>query len=214
MPSSSTRGLTPLQQYEEAIDKRSCPWVIGADECGWGAWAGPLVVCAAVVRRGWHLAGVDDSKELTPKQRAALFPTLQAQVAHVVDFTYPAELDVLGMAPSLREAYRRAVAPLHARYPEALIVLDGTQQHLEVPHLCFPKADGLVPAVMAASVLGKVTRDREMVEWDALHPGYNFAKNAGYAGSATHAHNLGLERLGVSPIHRRCFAPIQKLLAK
>lgn len=196
--------------YKEEIERGSVQHVLGADEAGTGSWAGPLIVCAAVVSVDWRgPEGLNDSKKLTRKKREALYPILQEQVTYSYAFSSSEEIDKRGLTGALVEAYHHAMTPLLQRYPGALVVIDGARLFTSVPHLRFPKADGLVPAVMAASILGKVTRDREMGEYALLYPGYDFAASVGYGVTK---HQRGLAKLGICSIHRRSYAPIRKLL--
>jgi len=200
-----------LIRYRKAIEKGPWTHVIGVDECGAGAWAGPLVVCAAAVPVDWvGPEGLNDSKKLTRKKREALFALMDGPVPYTVAHSGSVTVDMMGLGKTLDVSFRQAVEGMLYFFPKSLVVLDGVLHHdLTHPHICLPKADGLVPAVMAASVLGKVTRDLEMVEYDRLYPGYDFAKSVGYG---TAAHQVGLKKLGVSPLHRRSYAPIKKIL--
>ena len=198
-------------RYRKQIEKGPWTHVIGVDECGAGAWAGPLLVCAAAVPVGWvGPTGLNDSKKLTRKKREALFALMDGPVPYAQAVGDSTSVDKMGLGRMLDISFQEVVDTLLMQFPNSLVVLDGVLHHdLAHPHICLPKADGLVPAVMAASVLGKVTRDREMVEYDKLYPGYDFAKSVGYG---TAAHSAGLKKLGVSPLHRRSYAPIRKIL--
>jgi ribonuclease HII len=119
----------------------------------------------------------------------------------------PEEIDRHGVALALRRCYREVVKSTLAQFPESLIVLDGEVKIPEVEHLHFPKADGIVPAVMAASVIGKVLHDRYMWQMAEKYPGYSFHKSSGYG---TKEHREAIERLGLCAIHRRSYIPIKK----
>jgi ribonuclease HII len=184
--------------------------ILGIDEVGRGPWAGPLVV-GAVVLGGADIAGLDDSKKLTKKRREALDIEIQREADGVaLGWVSATELDEIGMSEALRLATRRAVEQIHAPYHEIIIdgtinFLSGTTKGKYVTTLA--KADSLVPSVSAASIVAKVARDRYMAEQDAAYPGYGFATHAGYGVAK---HREAIERLGVTPLHRLSFAPLQK----
>lgn len=184
--------------------------ILGIDEVGRGPWAGPLVV-GAVVLGGATIDGLTDSKKLTKKQREALVPIIKEQAsAWALGWVSAHELDTVGMSEALKLATRRAVEQIKVPYSE--IIVDGTINFLADTGkgsyvTCLPKADLLVPSVSAASVLAKVARDDYMAEQDAMYPGYNFKSHAGYG---TAAHRSAIDKLGVTPLHRLSFAPLQK----
>lgn len=184
--------------------------ILGIDEVGRGPWAGPLVV-GAVVLGGVTIDGLTDSKKLTKKRREALAPVIKEQAAAwALGWVTANELDAIGMSEALRLATRRAVEQIKVPYSE--IIIDGTINFLSDTGkgkyvTCLPKADLLVPSVSAASVLAKVARDDYMSEQDEAYPGYNFEAHAGYGVAA---HRQAIELLGVTPLHRLSFAPLQK----
>ncbi len=187
--------------------------ILGIDEVGRGPWAGPLVV-GAVILGGAPIPGLTDSKKLTKKRREALVPIIKEQaVAWALGWVTAHELDRIGMSEALKLATRRAVEQIKAPYSE--IIIDGTVNFLAETGkgkyvTCVPKGDLLVPSVSAASVIAKVARDDYMAEQDTIHPGYNFKSHAGYGVAA---HRAAIERLGVTPLHRLSFAPLQKYRA-
>lgn len=181
----------------------------GVDEVGRGPLAGP-VVAAAVILRAIPL-GLDDSKRLSARRRAALVPQIQAEaLAWCVALATPAEIDALNIHHASLLAMQRAVAGLGVAPAECII--DGRF----VPRLACPAqavvgADGSVPEVSAASILAKEWRDAEMRRWDRVYPAFGFAGHKGYP---TPAHLAALRRAGPCAIHRRSFAPVaQQALA-
>ena len=191
--------------------------ILGIDEVGRGPWAGPLVV-GAVILGGAEIDGLDDSKKLTKKRREALDEVIREQAAAwALGWVSAGELDDVGMSQALRLATRRAVKQIQAQCREKKlafdeIVIDGTVNFLADTALeqyvtVMAKADGLIPSVSAASIIAKVARDQFMAEQDAVYPGYGFASNAGYGVTK---HQAAIERLGVTPLHRLSFAPLQK----
>jgi ribonuclease HII len=188
-----------------AVLERAC----GVDEAGRGPLAGPVVVAAVVLDPAQPIAGLDDSKKLEPAEREALAPLIRAAARGTCVVVVPAaEVDALNVLGATLAGMARAVAGLAEPPPLALI--DGDRPpKLSVPLRTVVRGDGKVPAIAAASVLAKVARDALMVELDALHPGYGFAKHKGYP---TPEHLAALKRLGPCVEHRRSFAPVRAVL--
>ncbi|MDO4773557.1 MAG: ribonuclease HII [Candidatus Saccharibacteria bacterium] len=189
--------------------------ILGIDEVGRGPWAGPVVVGAVVLGEA-EIPGLNDSKKLTKKRRAALSEIIYQQAAAWgLGWVSAAELDEIGISQALRTATRRAVRQVQAmcrqrgvQFDE--IIIDGTVNFLsETPLAAFvttmAKADALFASVSAASIIAKVARDTYMAEQDALYPGYDFASHAGYG---TAKHRAAIARQGVCPLHRLSFAPL------
>ena len=191
--------------------------ILGIDEVGRGPWAGPLVV-GAVILGDVEIEGLNDSKKLTKKRREYLDEVIREQAAvWALGWVSAGELDDIGMSQALRLATRRAVKQIQSQCKEKSltfdeIIIDGTVNFLADTALeryvtVMAKADGLISSVSAASIIAKVARDQFMAEQDAVYPGYGFASNAGYGVAK---HRTAIERLGVTPLHRLSFAPLQK----
>lgn len=197
-----------------AIDETKALYIVGSDECGYGSWAGPLFVCAALVTREWPFAGeVCDSKDVKEAKREAIYRKIHSHLLFSIVEVPSSEIDARGVYTCLLAAHEQAIREVKEKHfalgciGEILTVVDGT---LKIPGaIALPDADALVPAVSAASIIGKVTRDRLMVKQGALYPGYDFASNKGYRSPK---HDAGLQKLGPCPIHRRSYAPIAKLV--
>lgn len=191
--------------------------ILGIDEVGRGPWAGPLVVGAVVLPENLgEIAGFDgltDSKKLTAKKRQTLDTLIREHaLGYGLGWVPADELDTIGLAAALRLATIRAVEAVQVPYHE--IIIDGTINFLSDTTKgryvsTVPKADLLIPAVSAASIIAKVARDEYMAQQDALYPGYGFGVHVGYG---TAQHRRALDAHGVTPLHRRSFAPIKKLL--
>jgi ribonuclease HII len=184
--------------------------VAGVDEAGRGPWAGP-VVAAAVILRGPVPAGLDDSKRLTAAQRDRLFAQLHASRCLIgVGHASVAEIDTLNILQANHLAMVRAVEALPE--PPDHVLVDGNRLPVwRWPATAIIGGDGSEAAIAAASIIAKVTRDRLMVALAAEYPGYGWAANKGYG---TAAHARGLAELGVTPHHRRSFAPVRARLAQ
>ena len=191
--------------------------VCGIDEAGRGPWAGPVVAGAVILdRRRLDPAltrGLDDSKKLSASRREALFAALKAGArAGTVDLATGIasveEIDRLNILQATFLAMGRALAALGRRPDHALVDGNGLPE-LPCPATAIVKGDGRSLSIAAASIAAKVTRDAIMAALDAEHPGYGFARHAGYG---TSAHRQALDRLGVTPHHRKSFAPIHNIL--
>ena len=185
-------------------------FVAGVDEAGRGPLAGPLAVAAVILDPDRPIAGLNDSKKLSEARREALFPLIiERALAFCVVLIEPDEIDRLNIFQATMTGMSRAVAGLKPAAHEALI--DGNKLPKDLP--CRGRAivggDALEPAISAASILAKVSRDRLMVALDAVHPGYGFAVHKGYP---TPAHLAALQQLGPCVQHRRSFAPVRRLL--
>ncbi|HET6432285.1 ribonuclease HII [Dyella sp.] len=182
----------------------------GVDEAGRGPLAGPVVVAAVVLDPRRPIDGLDDSKKLSEARREALYPlVLERAIAHCVVVVGPDEIDRLNIFQATMVGMSRAVAGLPRRADMALIDGNKVPRDLPCPGRSIVGGDALEPAISAASILAKVTRDRLMVALDAVHPGYGFAAHKGYP---TPEHLAALQRLGPCPEHRRSFAPVCRSL--
>lgn len=186
--------------------------IVGIDEVGRGPWAGPLVMGAVVL--GCEIEGLADSKQLSKKRREELDVEIRDKALAVgLGWVSAQEIDTLGLASALQLACRRALEEIDAlgvAYHE--IIIDGTINFLRDTGrgqyvTTLKKADSLIPSVSAASIVAKVARDTYMAEQDESYPGYKFGSHVGYG---TAAHRAAIERLGVTPLHRLSFAPLQK----
>lgn len=183
--------------------------VCGVDEAGRGPWAGPVSAAAVILNPDDLPAGIDDSKALTEKRRAALEPEIKARaLAWGVGFASVDEIAELNILHATGLAMRRAIEALHIQPCAALV--DGNYRFkLPCPIQTVVGGDGLSLSIAAASILAKTARDRLMVEMDARYPGYGFASHKGYNAPI---HSEALRTLGPCPEHRRGWAPIRALL--
>jgi len=183
---------------------------VGIDEVGRGPWAGPLVI-GAVVLGDAKIDGLTDSKKLSAARRLELAEEIYENAAAIgLGWVHASELDEIGMSASLVEATKRALVQIAAPYHE--IIIDGTVNFLKDttkgPYVTtLKKADLLITSVSAASIVAKVARDQFMEEQALLYPEYGFESHVGYG---TAKHRAAIEALGVTPLHRLSFAPLQK----
>lgn len=199
-----------------ALELEHAGLVCGVDEAGRGPWAGPVVAGAAILHRATlpeDLATeLDDSKKLKPAKREALLARLEACDGVILGLGLASvdEIDSLNILQATMLAMTRAVENLKTKPDFALIDGNRIPQGLACPAAAIVKGDGLSLSIAAASIQAKVARDRMMTELDLAFPGYGWANNAGYG---TKQHQQGLARLGVTPHHRKSFAPIRKILS-
>jgi len=183
--------------------------VTGVDEAGRGPLAGPVVAAAVTLSGGAVLSGLGDSKTLVESARLRLATEIRrVAIGWAVAWADPAEIDVLNILNATLLAMRRAVAGLAV--PPGHVLVDGNRcPRLSCTVDAVVGGDASVPAISAASILAKVTRDALMAGLDDRYPGYGFAGHKGYP---TRAHVESLRRLGPTPIHRRSFRPVAELL--
>lgn len=198
-------------------------YVVGIDEVGYGSWAGPLVVAGTVFEKSWGHPDVKDSKKYTSskkgtaeyKRKMVLNTIVMQESTFYTHVMVPVDVvDKKGVYTALLDATHEVAKRCATQYPDSIVVTDGNNDigwDDKIQLLAIPKADEVVPAVSAASVLAKVTRDDIMVGLHKLYPGYDLARHKGYG---TKSHMEALERLGPSAVHRRSFGPIKKLLAR
>ena len=180
--------------------------IIGIDEVGRGAWAGPLVVGAVLFDDTIAIEGLTDSKKLTRSKRTVLDLEIRQKALGVgLGWVSAKTIDAIGLSAALKLASRRAIAHIRGEYDE--IVIDGTIALLDHPKVrLMKKADLLVPCVSAASIVAKVARDNYMAHLDGIFPGYNFSRHVGYG---TLYHQAAIKENGVTPLHRLSFSPLK-----
>jgi ribonuclease HII len=205
----SMNGCAPSFEHERRLWGSGSRRVAGIDEAGRGALAGPVVAAAVVIDpRSVELplwGALRDSKLLTPLQRAALAPQIEAAAQDWAIGAVPAEeIDRIGIAAATRHAMQAAVGGL-AVAPDHLLIDWVRLPGLNIAQFSCAKADQLMASVAAASILAKVHRDALMVALDATYPAYGFARHKGYGAQA---HLAALESHGPCPEHRHSFAPL------
>lgn len=182
--------------------------IAGVDEVGRGPLAGPVIAAAVILEQ--PIAGVMDSKCLTPKKRQALTLLIKAQAqAYAFGRVEASEIDELNIHHATLLAMQRAVLALPLVPTEILV--DGLYSpDLAIACTAVIKGDSLIHQISAASIIAKVYRDEEMERMDGVYPGYGFAAHKGYP---TAQHRAALQQLGPCPIHRMSFAPVRDAYA-
>jgi ribonuclease HII len=210
--------LSYLQQYGlQLIEQTRVDYVIGIDEVGLGACAGPLLVCGAVFEKSWRHPEVKDSKQFSGGGRIAHEKRIRVLEQHIkpavrfqaLELVTHGDIDKLGLEDAVQDATRRVAIRCTRYYRDQLVVVDGDH----FPRLsrvkavvAIPKGDALVPAVSAASIIAKTTRDAAMLLSAELYPGYGFEQHMGYG---VPSHIEAIKRLGPCQIHRLSYKPVR-----
>lgn len=188
------------------------PLICGVDEVGRGPLAGPVVAAAVILNPANVPVGLNDSKKLSARKRDALFDAIQTTALAVsIAEASVEEIDEINILQASMRAMRRAVAGLSPRPHGALVDGNRDPDFGSLPTRTLIKGDGRSLSIAAASIIAKVFRDRLMTKLGEDFPEYGWAQNAGYG---VEKHRLALEVVGVSPHHRRSFAPIRNILDK
>lgn len=192
--------------WEEGLWNQKVQWVCGLDEAGRGAWAGPVVAAAVVLKPGIQLPEVDDSKKISPKKRELLFDVIcESAVSFGIGCVAHEIIDQINILEASHLAMRQAVAKLSIK-PDYLLV-DGNQGiGMNIPQKLLVKGDSASLSIAAASILAKVTRDRMMNDYEKQFPQFKFSVHKGYG---TQLHQDEIEKYGILPCHRKSFAPIR-----
>ena len=185
--------------------------VAGVDEAGRGPWAGPVVVAAAILDPKKPISGLDDSKKLTAKRRAALFEIIKENaLSYSIEFVQVPTIDRTNILAATLKGMQRSVLKLPISPDEVLV--DGRDlPNIPMRGRAIIGGDASVAAIAAASILAKVSRDEFMIRLDNKYPQYGFASHKGYG---TKAHQDALEAYGVLIHHRKSYAPIRKIIMR
>lgn len=204
--------LEEMQQYERELRQQGYRLIAGVDEVGRGPLAGPVVAAAVVMPENFDVPGVDDSKKLSEKKREQLYDViLDRAVCYGIGRMDNQVIDDVNILQATKMAMIQAIENadkmLKERQEQSLsidyVIFDAMQiDGVKKPQMSLIKGDGKSLSVAAASIVAKVTRDREMKNWHLIYPDYGFDSNKGYG---TRSHYEGLRRCGLTPIHRKSF---------
>ena len=191
----------PDYTFEKEAFAQGYQNICGVDEAGRGPLAGNVVAAAVIMPEGLEIEGLNDSKKLSEKKREALFEIIKEKTVYSIAWATPAEIDELNILNATMLAMRRAVEGLPVKADFALI--DGNcSRGFSIPTQTVVSGDARSMSIAAASILAKVTRDRQCAEMDQAYPEYGFAGHKGYP---TKAHKAKVIELGPCPEHRRSF---------
>ena len=199
--------LEKMLTYEKELYAQGIQLIAGVDEVGRGPLAGPVVAAAVILPKNCKIPGLNDSKKIPKSKHQAIYQAVLDQAIsvgigvkdnHVIDQVNIYEATKLAMLEAIHELEPQ---PQH-------LLIDAMKLDLPISQASIIKGDANSLSIAAASIVAKVTRDQMMAAYDQEYPGYDFAQNAGYG---TTKHLEGLEKQGVSPIHRRSFEPIKSM---
>ena len=199
--------LEAMLSYEKELYKQGLTLIAGVDEVGRGPLAAPVVAAAVILPQNCKIQGLNDSKKIPKKKHLEIFQAVQNQALSIgIGIMDNQVIDQVNIYEATKLAMTEAVAQLKIK-PDYLLI-DAMKLDLPLPQQSIIKGDANSLSIAAASIVAKVTRDKMMAEFDQVYPGYDFAQNAGYG---TKLHLEGLDKYGVTPIHRRSFEPIKSI---
>lgn len=203
--------LESMLTYEKALNDQGFQYIAGIDEVGRGPLAGPVVAACVILPVGEKIQGLNDSKKIPKSKHEAIYQEVLTKALAVgVGIIDSQTIDQVNIYEATKLAMKKAVVDL-ARgdvQPDYLLI-DAMQLDISIPQQSIIKGDANSLSIAAASIVAKVTRDNLMAAYDVAFPGYGFAQNAGYG---TKSHLEGLAVHGVTPIHRKTFEPVKRLL--
>ncbi|WP_105150507.1 ribonuclease HII [Streptococcus suis] len=201
--------LEAMLSYEKALYDNGVEFIAGIDEVGRGPLAGPVVAAAVILPKGCKIRYLNDSKKIPKSKHESIYQeVMERAVAVGVGIKDAAVIDQVNIYEATKLAMLEALGQL-SQEPEHLLI-DAMKLDTPIPQTSIIKGDANSLSIAAASIVAKVTRDKMMADYDKEFSGYGFAKNAGY-GTAEHLE--GLNKLGITPIHRKTFEPIKSMLA-
>lgn len=199
--------LEGMLAYEKECYARGMELIAGVDEVGRGPLAGPVVAAAVILPKACKIPGLNDSKKIPKSKHKEIYEAvLQNAIAIGIGIKDNHVIDQVNIYEATKLAMMEAIGQLEPQ-PQHLLI-DAMKLDLPIPQTSIIKGDANSLSIAAASIVAKVTRDQMMEEFDREYPGYDFAQNAGYG---TSNHLAGLDKLGVTPIHRRSFEPVKSM---
>ena len=199
--------LEGMLAYEKELYTQGIQLIAGVDEVGRGPLAGPVVAAAVILPKACKIPGLNDSKKIPKSKHKEIYEAvLQNAIAIGVGVKDNHVIDQVNIYEATKLAMMEAIGQLEPQ-PQHLLI-DAMKLDLPIPQTSIIKGDANSLSIAAASIVAKVTRDQMMEEFDCEYPGYDFTQNAGY-GTANHL--AGLDKLGVTPIHRRSFEPVKSM---
>lgn len=199
--------LEGMLAYEKELYTQGIQLIAGVDEVGRGPLAGPVVAAAVILPKACKIPGLNDSKKIPKSKHKEIYEAvLQNAIAIGIGVKDNHVIDQVNIYEATKLAMMEAIGQLEPQ-PQHLLI-DAMRLDLPIPQTSIIKGDANSLSIAAASIVAKVTRDQMMEEFDCEYPGYDFAQNAGYG---TAKHLAGLDKLGVTPIHRRSFEPIKSM---
>lgn len=200
--------LQKIMTFERDLHKEGYRLIAGIDEVGRGPLAGPVVAAAVVLPSDFNVVGVNDSKKLSQKKREELYSLIQENAIDIgIGIVGQEVIDEINIYEATKQAMSYAIDDL--TFGPDYLLIDAMKLPVEIPQQSLIKGDARSVSIAAASIIAKVSRDRLMAEYSQIFSGYGFENNAGYG---TKEHLEGLEKFGITPIHRKTFAPVKKYI--
>ena len=201
--------LEAMLNYEKELYAQGISLIAGVDEVGRGPLAGPVVAAAVILPKNCKIKGLNDSKKIPKKKHQEIFQAVKDKALAIgIGIMDNHVIDQVNIYEATKLAMKEAISKLDLQ-PEHLLI-DAMKLDLPITQTSIIKGDANSLSIAAASIIAKVTRDKIMANYDKEFPGYDFSQNAGYG---TTKHLEGLEKHGVTPIHRKSFEPIKTLVA-
>ena len=201
--------LEGMLSYEKELYAQGISLIAGVDEVGRGPLAGPVVAAAVILPKNCKIKGLNDSKKIPKKKHEEIFQAVKDKALAIgIGIMDNHVIDQVNIYEATKLAMKEAISKLDLQ-PEHLLI-DAMKLDLPITQTSIIKGDANSLSIAAASIIAKVTRDKIMANYDKEFPGYDFSQNAGYG---TTKHLEGLEKHGVTPIHRKSFEPIKTLVA-
>ena len=201
--------LEKMLTYEKDLYKQGLTLIAGVDEVGRGPLAGPVVAAAVILPQGCKIKGLNDSKKIPKKKHLEVFQAVQDQALSIgIGIIDNQVIDQVNIYEATKLAMKEAISQLSLQ-PQHLLI-DAMKLDLPISQTSIIKGDANSLSIAAASIIAKVTRDELMKDYDQQFPGYDFSANAGYG---TVKHLEGIEKQGITAIHRLSFEPIKSLVS-
>ena len=199
--------LEQMLRYEKELYQAGYQTIAGIDEVGRGPLAGPVVAAAVILPPGCKINGLNDSKKIPKKKHQDIYQAVMDKALAVgIGLMNSEIIDQVNIYEATKLAMKEALSKL--RLKSDYLLIDAMKLDVDIPQESIIKGDANSLSIAAASLVAKVTRDKLMTDYDKEFPGYDFAQNAGYG---TKSHLQGLERHGVTPIHRKTFEPVKSM---
>lgn len=198
-----------MSQFEQKMRNQGFQFIAGIDEVGRGPLVGPVVAAAVILPADFYLLGIDDSKKLTEAKREDFYEEISNEaIAVSIGIVSAEEIDQMNIYQATKKAMLSALVGLTP--PPDYLLIDAMKLETPYPQEAIIKGDAKSISIAAASIIAKVTRDRIMKEMSGMYPEYGFAKNMGYG---TKEHLTAIGEYGITPFHRKSFAPIKDFIA-
>lgn len=198
-----------MKEYENELYKDGISLVAGVDEVGRGPLIGNVVCACVILPKDYYNEEINDSKKISEKKREKLYDVIMENAISVgIGQSSPEVIDEINILEATKRAMKMAIDNMSIK-PEHVLI-DAVKLDIDIPSTSIIKGDAKSQSIAAASIIAKVTRDRQMIELDKIHPEYDFAKNKGYG---TKKHLEAISKYGILKEHRKTFAPISNIIS-